>query len=722
MSKIDELENGRPLRPAMGKHLRARDRVASGSIVIGRLVRHGHGQRGPGRARRARVPGAAPGFAPKRSARRVVIKAHVQRLSRHGAQGAARHLRYIERDGVEKDGSPGVLYGPDGPVAREVFEEPRLGERHQLRFIVSPEDGRDLDLTAYARSLMSRVERDLGRRIEWAAVNHFDTEHPHVHVVVRGVDLDGAQLRMEPAYISRGMRWSAQELATDWLGPRLESEIQRAYEREVTQERLTSLDRELARLAQDRRIDTKAFEQRAGYPQPEMLARRLEQLRQRGLAERVSDATCELADRWQDELRELGFRGDRLKQIHRALHGADPARFHVVGPGQGIPDGRGGVVEGPLVGRVVRKGLADESKGTYYAVLETAAGAVYHVPLPMRAIDELKRGELVTFSAERREAAVRPIDAHLVAVARERGGTYEIAPDARPTGDLQTARARLRQLERMGLATLERPDRWRLAPNLVEQIEIRQRESPRYQLSVKPMALSLDQQAAERGPVWLDQVDPQTLPEHGLGADVLAAIGRRREMLRELGIGPEDPERVAKLRELERRAVGEQAARHVGEAFLEQTPDRFRGRVIGPPPDRPSSYVAVSNGRSFVLLEATPEARALTGRDVKLRREADGRVVLLDETARREFGQSLSRATHRTFLSQIPERFCGTLTQEGPSGASHLVVSDGVRFVLVPDAADARALLGKRVEVAGDREGLLLGLRLDRDRDRGLGR
>jgi type IV secretory pathway VirD2 relaxase len=555
MSKIDELENGRPLRPAMGKHLRARDRVASGSLVIGRLVRHGHGRRGPGRARRARVAEPAHGFAPKRSARRVVIKAHVQRLSRHGAQGAARHLRYIERDGVEKDGSPGVLYGRDGPVAREVFEEPRVGERHQFRFIVSPEDGRDLDLTAYTRSLMGRVERDLGRRIEWAAVNHFDTEHPHVHVVVRGVDLDGVQLRMEPAYISRGMRWSAQELATDWLGPRLESEIQRTYEREVTQERLTSLDRELARLAQDRRIDAQAFEQRAGHPPPEMFALRLEQLRQRGLAERISDTTWELADRWQEELRELGFRGDRLKQIHRALHGADPARFHVVGPGQGIPDGHGNVVEGPLVGRVVRKGLADESKGTYYAVLETPAGAVYHLPVTMRAIDEIKRGELVTFSAERREPAIRPIDRHLVAVAGERGGIYEIAPDARPTRELQAAGTRLVQLERMGLATRELPDRWRLAPDLLEQIEVRQRESPRYQLSVKPMALSLDQQAAERGPVWLDEVDPRTLPGQGLGAEVLAALGRRSEMLRELGIAPDDPERVAKLRELERRGV-----------------------------------------------------------------------------------------------------------------------------------------------------------------------
>jgi hypothetical protein len=71
-------------------------------------------------------------------------------------------------------------------------------------------------------------------------------------------------------------------------------------------------------------------------------------------------------------LRELGERGDILKQMHGALHGGDTARFHVVRSGQGLPDGQGGVEERTLVGRVVRKGLGDELKGRmFYAVIET---------------------------------------------------------------------------------------------------------------------------------------------------------------------------------------------------------------------------------------------------------------------------------------------------------------------------------------------------------------
>src|SRR5579859_5627328 len=185
------------LRPPMGRTDRGRDRVASSPLRVAALVRRGHGRLGRTAAKLA----PADGFGPRQSARRVVVKAHLQKLRGHGAQAAASHLRYIEREGVEKDGSPGRLYGPEGPVPREVFEQPRLGEKHQFRFIVSPEDARDLDLTSYVRELMVRVERDLGRSIEWAAVNHHDTEHPHAHVIVRGVCREGRALRMDRTYI-----------------------------------------------------------------------------------------------------------------------------------------------------------------------------------------------------------------------------------------------------------------------------------------------------------------------------------------------------------------------------------------------------------------------------------------------------------------------------------------------------------------------------------------
>ena len=129
---------------------------------------------GPGAARAA--PHAVHPLQAR--ARRVVVKAHLLRMGPTGAKAAALHLRYIERDGVEKDGSKGMLYDAQGPVRARVFEQPRPGEKHQFRFIVSPEDGSELDLTDYVRRLMATVERDIGRKVEWAAVNHYDTEPP----------------------------------------------------------------------------------------------------------------------------------------------------------------------------------------------------------------------------------------------------------------------------------------------------------------------------------------------------------------------------------------------------------------------------------------------------------------------------------------------------------------------------------------------------------------
>src|SRR3546814_5946908 len=46
-------------------------------------------------------------------ARRVVIKTRLVNLQRAGARSTEKHLRYIERDGITRDGARGQLYGPN---------------------------------------------------------------------------------------------------------------------------------------------------------------------------------------------------------------------------------------------------------------------------------------------------------------------------------------------------------------------------------------------------------------------------------------------------------------------------------------------------------------------------------------------------------------------------------------------------------------------------------
>ncbi|MBB4633903.1 hypothetical protein [Sphingosinicella soli] len=141
-------------------------------------------------------------------ARRVIVKMRLVMLAGKGLGGARAHLGYIQRDGVTRAGEPGALYseGRDA-VDGKAFLERAGGDRHQFRFIVSAEDADQYpDLKPFVRRLMRQMEQDLGTRLDWVAVDHFNTGHPHTHVILRGRDDRGADLVIARDYISHGLR------------------------------------------------------------------------------------------------------------------------------------------------------------------------------------------------------------------------------------------------------------------------------------------------------------------------------------------------------------------------------------------------------------------------------------------------------------------------------------------------------------------------------------
>src|SRR3546814_2108727 len=78
------------------------------------------------------------------------------------------------------------------------------------------------------------MEADLGSRLDWVAVDHWNTDNPHVHLLVRGVADTGADLVISRDYISRGLRSRAEELVSIELGPRPEHDIRNALRKEIT--------------------------------------------------------------------------------------------------------------------------------------------------------------------------------------------------------------------------------------------------------------------------------------------------------------------------------------------------------------------------------------------------------------------------------------------------------------------------------------------------------
>jgi len=327
-------------------------------------------------------------------------------------------------------------------------------------------------------------------------------------------------------------------------------------------------------------------------------------------------------------LRERGARGDILQQIHVALR-RPPTRCHIVRAGQELPTDLAGDTS-VLWGRIAGKGLSDELKGAFYAVLETPTGAAYHVPLDRRSAEDLHAGDIVSF-ATRPEPVVRPIDRDLAAAARAQGGIYRLDPAAGADDGSQTVRRRLCELERLGLvAAAESPGRWRVPPDLLAVLEQRHKDTPaRQALRVQRDPLSLDEQIRHRGPVGLDRVVAASLAPYGFGADVRRALECRRQVLRDLGIAPDDPLRGTKLLELERRAVGEGVSARTGQVFLAKTPETFRGR-LQPPLEEHAPYAVVSDGARFVLVPPPPSAelRALVGKAIVVSRDGHGQLLV----------------------------------------------------------------------------------------------
>ena len=309
--------------------------------------------------------------------RGAVIKA---RVVRQGGRNAplGTHLNYLRRDGVTRDGEKARLFGPGGDDADpKAFAERCEEDRHHFRFIVSPDDALEMsDLKSFTRELVGQMEKDLGTRLDWVAVDHWNTEHPHVHLIVRGVRDDGENLVISRDYIKEGMRDRARDLITQELGPRTDQEIRRTLERQVEVERWTNLDRQLARDAYRTGIvDLAPHADRQPDEFHALKVGRLRKLETLGLADQVGPGQWAITDKAEATLRELGERGDIIKRMHRALtdRGIQRGAASYVLAGESLND--------PVVGRLVDRGLDDELKGTAYAVVDGVDGRTHHIKL-----------------------------------------------------------------------------------------------------------------------------------------------------------------------------------------------------------------------------------------------------------------------------------------------------------------------------------------------------
>lgn len=294
---------------------------------------------------------------------RVIVKALVSRHSGHGAVRAAAlaaHVAYLGRSGAGVAERPPEFFdrGQDAidPAAATL---PWGEDRHHFRFIVSPEHGERIsDLRGYTREVMRRVADDLGEPgLSWIATCHYDTGHPHAHVLVRGRRGSGRDLVMPRDYVGFGFRARAQEVAQERLGDLTRAEAERRVWRETLADRFTGLDRRLIQAADaDRCVNDGVGVNDAWSALTRGRLRRLEAL---GLAERVG-GRYRLDAELEPRLRSLQLRQDIIRTLHqrRLQSGHEP---------QALGDA-------PVRGRVVARGHHDELGGVGWVIVREAQG------------------------------------------------------------------------------------------------------------------------------------------------------------------------------------------------------------------------------------------------------------------------------------------------------------------------------------------------------------
>lgn len=311
------------------------------------------------------------------------------------------HGRYLARESAAggADGK-GAGFSHDNEavhIASELEAWQKAGDQRIWKLIVSPEFGEQVDLRRLTRDLLERMATDLGTDLEWVAVEHYNTEHPHVHIVLRGLRDDGKVLRMSRQYVQQGIRDTAEHLCSRQLGYRTQLDAAEAERREITENRFTSLDRRILKNASE--IASKDGQQyfavvrnpigivsseTARLRTQHELAR-LAVLQRMGLAEPSGAATWVVRRDCEQVLRAMQRAADRQKTLaaHGALISDDRLPIEVLDLYQSKT----------VEGRVLVHGHEEQS-GRNYLMLEGTDAKVYFIDHTAEIEQARSRGEL----------------------------------------------------------------------------------------------------------------------------------------------------------------------------------------------------------------------------------------------------------------------------------------------------------------------------------------
>lgn len=593
--------------------------------------------------------------------RRVLVKVSIKKMMGGGLAALRKHIDYIERDGAGEGEAKAKLYGrgaeqedlgdeismsePDAPSFADRCE----GDRHHFRFVIAPEDANAMqDLSVFTKDLVGQMERDLGTKLDWVGTNHYDTGQPHTHLIIRGVRDNGKDLVLSRKYISHQLRERAEALVELELGPVSQMEGRVRLARTVDAAGYTALD---TSLAQD--LSEGIFDKSKPVPDGrvwhrQLQVRRLNRLKQMGLAEPIGSGRWKLDTDFGDKLRQISERREIISAIHRTMKqsGAEigqPMRAEFITERNMFDPNSARACE--VTGIVRHFGRPDDTRPGGFVVIEALNGSsVFSRVREDETFETLKRGQVITLKPHPRGA--RLIDHSIAEYAAKHQGVYSEVHHATQSDRVSPAYAqahvrRLEALRRKNVVARQSDGSWKIPSDYLERAANYEVERTRHMPAGldRDSQLTLRQMERAEGVTWLDTTLANDGIETGRAPNFMIAFEKRLERLRSMGLetgndGKLPSRTIESLKTMDLQSAAAHLEVDIGKPYSEigsarQVDGIYRGSI-----DRPSGkFAVIERSREFTLVPWRPVMEKRLGQSISGRISGGG--ISWDVTGRK---------------------------------------------------------------------------------------
>jgi hypothetical protein len=290
--------------------------------------------------------------------------------------------KYLTREGTDRDGNAAELFGTD----LEEYKKNMVGKN--FRIFLSPESS-NVDTEILAKKFIKKLEKQTGYKLYWQGACHFNTAHPHAHLLINGVDKQGREVTIPRDIVKTFMRETARNLCTAQIGLRTQKDFDRDREQELGSPRFTKLDnyiQEISGGSGGQRISANDL-----FKDRDRVLARLETLRKLKLCVYENNGYT-LRKNWQEDLKA----NSRYNTFLRAREGLQ----YTEAPDLKIYTGEQGVVTGKVT-KIYRPD--DDASDNHAVILETLDGKAYFIPFlrepkiyDKKIKSSLKEGGMIT--------------------------------------------------------------------------------------------------------------------------------------------------------------------------------------------------------------------------------------------------------------------------------------------------------------------------------------